>query len=399
MNKNYFLVLLSIVWSCLSLSAQYNNDELPEELKLTRQDTTFTSYNLVGLGINVIMDTDRRLRVFPGSSDDWHYVPYPSRVNFGRNFKSGIGLEAIAAVSQFKEGRFLQGNEIMEDQSIFTIDSRISYNLNKLLGPMGWFDPYLGGGLGYTSIEGEGSGTYNGVAGFRAWLSERWGIDVNSSGKWAMSDDASNYIQHAAGVVYRFNIEKELSKKGWDKIRKIEEYLREQKRISDSITAAEEAEEQARLLAERLEREKEAADLAAAERAKEEAERRLKETIRQKLDDAGFAYFGFDSSYLTSGAKEVLDLVADFLNEYPDVTINITAHADSRGTTKYNQWLSERRASRTLDYLKSKGIAEERITSEGKGESELRNECEDGVPCPESKHSENRRSQFIILEF
>ena len=139
--------------------------------------------------------------------------------------------------------------------------------------------------------------------------------------------------------------------------------------------------------------------MAAAERAREEAERKLKETIRQKLEDAGFAYFGFDSSYLTSGAKEVLDLVADFLTEYPEVNISITAHADSRGTDQYNQWLSDRRASRTLEYLKSKGIAEDRVKAEGKGETELRNECEDGVNCPESKHSENRRSQFIVIEF
>ena len=401
MTKNYFAVLLFSAASCTTLFAQqYNNDELPEELKLTRQDTTIVSSNMVGLGFNMIMDTGERLSGFPGSSEDWHIVPYPSRVSFGRNFKGGLALEGIAAVNRFMEGKVVEGNVLTEDLSYFSIDSRLSYNLNRLFGRTGWFDPYVGVGLGYTSIEGEGNGTYNGVVGFRTWLSERWGIDVNSSGKWSMGDGmVSNHMQHAAGVVYQFNIKKEWSKKGLDKIRKIEEYLREQKRIEDSITAAKAAEEEARLLAERLQREKEAAELAAAEKAREEAERKLKETIRQKLEDAGFAYFGFDSSYLTSGAKEVLDLVADFLEEYPEVNISITAHADSRGTTQYNQWLSERRAKRTLEYLNSKGIDESRVTAEGKGESELRNECEDGVQCPESKHSENRRSQFIVIEF
>ncbi|NND14915.1 MAG: OmpA family protein [Eudoraea sp.] len=402
MQKKYTLFLLIFVISIGAVTAQeYNNDELPEELKLTRQDSTIISSNMLGLGFNMIMDTGERLNKFPGGSDDWHAVPYPSRVSFGRNFKGGLAAEGIVAVNRFMEGKLVEKVELSEDRSYFSIDSRLSYNINRLFGRTGWFDPYVGAGLGYTSIEGEGAGTYNGVIGIRAWLSERWGVDVNSSGKWSMGNEGlvTNHMQHAAGVVYQFNIKKGWSKKGLEKIRLIEEYLREQKRLQDSITAAELAEEQARRLAEQLEREKEAAELAAAEKAREEAERQLKENIRQKLDDAGFAYFGFDSSYLTSGAKEVLDLVADFLNEYPSVTLNITAHADSRGTEQYNQWLSERRAERTLKYLFDKGISTDRINAEGKGETELRNDCGDGVPCPESKHSENRRSQFLVIKF
>ena len=394
-----FLLTVSMGFSTL-FAQQYNNDDLPEELKLTRQDTIIVSSYRIGLGFNMIMDTGERLSSFPGSSEDWHIVPYPSRISFGRNFSSGLDLEGIATVNRFKEGKLVEGIELTEDRSYFSIDSRLSYNLNKLFGRTGWFDPYVGAGLGYTTIEGEGDGTYNGVVGFRAWLSQRWGIDINSSGKWSMGDGlVSNHMQHAAGVVYQFNIEKKWSKRGLDKIRLIEEYLREQKRKEDSIAAAKEAEEEARLLAERLQQEREAAELAAAEKARKEAESQLKESIRQKLEDAGFAYFGFDSSYLTSGAKEVLDLVVAFLKDYPEVTIKVTAHADSRGTAKYNQWLSDRRAKRTLDYLLSKGVDEKRIMVEGKGESELRNECADGVNCPENKHSENRRSQFIVFEF
>jgi len=399
MLKKYLIGLLTMCVFTIPLSAQIDNENLPEELQLTAKDTTIVTSNMVGLGWNIIMDTGDRLRTFPGSSEDWHLLPYPSRISFGRNFRSGLSLEGIASVNKFMEGKMVEDMILTEDLPYFSVDSRLSYNLNRLFDRVGWFDPYVGAGLGYTSIDGSGQGTYNGVLGFRTWLSERWGIDINSTGKWSMGDGVTNHIQHAAGVVYQFNIEKDLTKKGKEKLRLIEAYLQEQKRLQDSIAAAQLAEEEARRLAEQLEREREAAELAAAEKAKQEAEQKLKETIRQKLDDAGFAYFGFDSSYLTPGAKEVLDLVADFLNEYPDVDIKITAHADSRGTEKYNQWLSDRRAERTLKYLLDKGIAAERISSEGKGETELRNDCGDGIPCPEDKHSENRRSQFIVLEF
>ena len=399
MRRNYLVGLLAACFALLNLSAQDRNKELPDSLRLTSRDSMIVSSNLVGLGFNMIMDTGQRLRVFPGDSDDWHYLPYPSRISFGRNFSGGFGLEGIATVNRFEEGKMVEGTVLTEDRSYFAIDSRLSYNLNRLFDRSGWFDPYVGIGLGYTSIEGTGQGTYNGVIGLRTWLSERWGIDLNSSGKWSMGDDITNHIQHAAGVVYRFSIEKELTKKGQEKLHQIEEYLAEVKRIEDSIAAAKQAEEEARLLAERLQREKEAAERLAAEKARAEAEEKLKNTIKQKLEDAGFAYFGFDSSYLTSSAKEVLDLVASFMNEYPEVTVKVTAHADSRGTMEYNQWLSERRVKRTLDYLLSKNISSERILAEGKGETELRNECADGVKCPEEKHRENRRSQFLVFEF
>ena len=67
--------------------------------------------------------------------------------------------------------------------------------------------------------------------------------------------------------------------------------------------------------------------------------------------------------------------------------------------SKYNQWLSERRAQRTVDYVVSKGISKDRIVYEAFGETQLANECADGVYCTEEKHSKNRRSEFLNIEF
>ena len=59
----------------------------------------------------------------------------------------------------------------------------------------------------------------------------------------------------------------------------------------------------------------------------------------------------------------------------------------------YNQWLSDRRAQSTLNYLVSKGISENRLKAFGHGESQLTNDCEDGVKCAEEQHQLNRRSE------
>ena len=60
--------------------------------------------------------------------------------------------------------------------------------------------------------------------------------------------------------------------------------------------------------------------------------------------------------------------------------------------------LSKKRAKASENYIKERITNPERVTSEGFGETELLNECDDGVNCSEEKHQSNRRTEFIILE-
>lgn len=109
-------------------------------------------------------------------------------------------------------------------------------------------------------------------------------------------------------------------------------------------------------------------------------------------------YFDFDKSNIRPDAQVELQKVYAVMMEYPKLKINIRSHTDSRGNDSYNQALSERRAKSTREYLISRGIASNRITSEGLGESELVNRCSNGVACSEADHQKNRRSEFIVVE-
>ncbi len=109
-------------------------------------------------------------------------------------------------------------------------------------------------------------------------------------------------------------------------------------------------------------------------------------------------YFDFDKSNIRPDAAADLEKVYQVLLEYPELRINIRSHTDSRGSHAYNEALSDRRAKSTRKYLIDKGIDPSRLESEGLGETELVNECKDGVPCSIEKHQENRRSEFIVLE-
>ncbi len=367
-----------------------------QDLELTKKDSIVQSYWLVSLGTNIVDDSGDEFGELFDLSEGWNMVPYPSRVSVGRYFKNGLGLEAIGSYNRYKEGKIVDNVVNPEDVDYWGIDFRVSYDLNMILGETGFFDPYIGIGAGYTDANNQGRGTYNAVIGFRTWFSDHWGLDFNSTGKWAMdTENASNHIQHALGVAYRFEVEKGLSRKGQEKLALLEELEKEQQRVQDSIADAEEA----RLLAERLQREKEAAELAAAEKAKKEAEEARRAKLRNKINNLGKVYFKLNSSYLTSKDKELLDELVAIMQDEPNLAIKVSAHTDSRGTKKYNQWLSERRAERTVEYVVSKGVSAGRISHDAFGETQLVNECEDGVRCSEEQHSKNRRSEFEILNY
>ncbi len=108
-------------------------------------------------------------------------------------------------------------------------------------------------------------------------------------------------------------------------------------------------------------------------------------------------YFELNSSYLTKQAKIELQKVVDLMTKYPKMVIESASHTDSRGLEGYNLWLSDRRAKSTVNYIIDRGIDPSRITGKGYGETQLINQCTDGVECTEAQHEKNRRTEFVII--
>ncbi len=80
-------------------------------------------------------------------------------------------------------------------------------------------------------------------------------------------------------------------------------------------------------------------------------------------------FYAFDSAELTENSTMALDSLVDLLNENPNVTIELAAHCDYRGKDEYNLKLSQRRAESVVKYLLEHGIAKDRLTPVGYGES------------------------------
>ena len=72
-------------------------------------------------------------------------------------------------------------------------------------------------------------------------------------------------------------------------------------------------------------------------------------------------FFGYDRVDLVPEARQTLDLQAEWLNKYPNVSITIEGHADERGTREYNLALGDRRANAVRSYLVGKGVAATRL--------------------------------------
>ncbi len=108
-------------------------------------------------------------------------------------------------------------------------------------------------------------------------------------------------------------------------------------------------------------------------------------------------YFDLDKSFIRKDAVVELEKIVEVLTQNPSIKIEIGSHTDSRQTKQYNQALSQRRAKSTLEYLVKRGINKNRLTAKGYGETQLVNQCADGVQCSEAEHQLNRRSTFVIV--
>jgi outer membrane protein OmpA-like peptidoglycan-associated protein/tetratricopeptide (TPR) repeat protein len=110
-------------------------------------------------------------------------------------------------------------------------------------------------------------------------------------------------------------------------------------------------------------------------------------------------YFKFNKSNLDEAATQAVEQNIKTLNNHPDAVIEISAFCDSRGSSAYNQVLSERRAKAVIKYLKQKGFDVKRVKQvDWFGEKDPVNKCTDGVPCTEAEYKLNRRAEFRLTK-
>lgn len=101
--------------------------------------------------------------------------------------------------------------------------------------------------------------------------------------------------------------------------------------------------------------------------------------------------FAFDKSNVPSNYSAILNETNDFMNEHKSYKMLLQGHTDSKGTVKYNQALSEKRALAVKNTLVRIGMSKDRVSTIGYGETKpiMSNETEEG-------RSENRRVDAVF---
>ena len=130
-------------------------------------------------------------------------------------------------------------------------------------------------------------------------------------------------------------------------------------------------------------------------------------------------FYDFDKATLRPESQTALDELVNLLNENPNITIELSAHTDYKGSDQYNERLSQRRAESVVNYLIAHGIASDRLTPKGYGEGKpkkIKRKVAERYPflkegdvlkeefvvqLPEEQQDQcnqlNRRTEFIVL--
>lgn len=341
-----------------------------------------TNFWQIGIGYNFVDDSGPRLNDYFNFKEIWHAVPYPSRLTVGYYLKGGFGFEAIGTYNEYDAGKIVDGDILLEDQTYVALDGKISYDLNKIFGQTGWFDPYLMTGAGYTWIGAADRATFNAGGGFNIWFSPTIGFNLNSMAKWGLfTDKGTNHLQHSLGLIFKL---------GKREVTTIDEEFQEMAQGESSALLEEEV-----VVSEMNRVEESDPVVVAALPQKSPQELRMEAMIRD-LGRLPVVYFAFNSSYLTMEDKMIVDRLIAFMKEYPEAVVEVHAHADARGSEAYNDWLAQRRAKRIADHVVAGGISPERIKAEGFGENKILNHCTNGVSCSESEHRTNRRTNYVL---
>ena len=93
---------------------------------------------------------------------------------------------------------------------------------------------------------------------------------------------------------------------------------------------------------------------------------------REEPIELGNVLYDFAKATIQPSSYGDLDFLANLMNQYPDMVVQLRAHTDSRGRDAANRELSQRRAESAKDYLIGKGIARNRIRTTGYGETDPR---------------------------
>ena len=173
----------------------------------------FKPYNwMIGVSWSAIDDDGRPFAGLFDVGNSWNYLLYPTKISVDRYFKYGWSIEASATYSQYLSGHLINDStNITSTFACFDINGKYSF-YNHYAPRMRWFDPFFTFGIGYTYRDNANVAqhvpTVNLGFGMNFWIVNSFGVRLHSNAKIGVYpgfwDTHTNYLQHSAGLVFRW---------------------------------------------------------------------------------------------------------------------------------------------------------------------------------------------------
>jgi len=162
----------------------------------------------IGFGVNAVdvfptgdsdaaFPTGSVFSEFFNANDHYNILPSLSYVTVDRFIGDGFSVGLTGSINRIDR----LGDVDADDLSYFGVDASVRYNFLKNT----VIDPFIAIGGGYTSVDDEGFGTFNGSAGFTVWFNESLGFMLRTTYKNAFDNDPGiTHFQHFAGLNIKF---------------------------------------------------------------------------------------------------------------------------------------------------------------------------------------------------
>jgi OOP family OmpA-OmpF porin len=156
----------------------------------------------IGLSWAVVDDDGQPVNDLFNMSDSWNFLPYPSRLNIDMAIDDTWSFEGAFTYSKLEKGKVQNDNVLLEDGTFMAFDVNARYHFIKTARV---FDPYGTAGLGFTyrSTLQYQTPTLNAGLGANIWFISNFGINLQTTVKFAIVGNSSSYMLHSAGLIYR----------------------------------------------------------------------------------------------------------------------------------------------------------------------------------------------------
>lgn len=166
---------------------------------ISKAQDTYNPWS-VGLGINAVNNPNSGITGETNRFKTWNQDAAGFRITGSRYIKSGFVFQTDISLNTIKETESFSNEEL----PYISVDGAAKYSINTNSIEISMFDPYVLVGGGYTWLDQVGSGTINGGMGVNLWISDHFGLNLQSIYKHALKDNGIKHFQHSAGIVFKF---------------------------------------------------------------------------------------------------------------------------------------------------------------------------------------------------